>query len=133
MAQTASFKKLFDHLRQVDGRSLALRKAAEMIEMECASTDIGPASKPLRSDRLDGLLVPDQVVRDVAKDLRAQAESLEEEASKLQRKRLKISGTIDVQEEEENNQDSDKVKKFRMITRETHSSTNPMKTPQVQS
>ena len=118
MARTANLKRLFQHLRQVDGECLALRKAAELLEMTCAATDVGPASKPLCSDVLDGLLVPDKVVRDVADDLRAQARAIERRRDRWARAKFDFP----IEADDASGEDEDELvtpissKKYRIVT-----------------
>ena len=135
MARTTTRKKLFQHLRQVDGECLALRKAAELLETTCAATDVGPAARPLRSEMLDKLPVPESVVRNVARELRAQARVLERGIARLERQRVQIPDDCDIPADEDDDiqQNAGMPQKFHIIPRETRSSGNTLKGTRVQS
>ena len=115
MAQT-TIPKLFLRLQRLDGRSLALRRSAELLEREAVSGDIGPAVKPLRSSALYDTMIPEGVVRDILDDLRAQAKALERRRDCLIRKKLNIEADDASGDDEDELVTPISSKKYRIVT-----------------
>ena len=90
MMQPTTFSKLFSRLQQIDGKALALRRAAEHLEREAVAGDLGPAVRPLRSEALFDTLVPECHVRDMIDELNKQAKVLERERDRLMKTRFKL-------------------------------------------
>ncbi|MBM3495590.1 MAG: hypothetical protein FJX72_14900, partial [Armatimonadetes bacterium] len=91
MKATTTFSKLFATVQTIEGKRLALLRAADFLEWEAAATDLGPATKPLRSRALWNTDIPDDVVLDAIADMRLQARELEAERERL----LNATVTID--------------------------------------
>ena len=118
MMQPTTFSKLFSRLQQIDGKALALQRAAELLEREAVAGDLGPATRPLRSTMLYDTLVPDKIVRGMVDELNKQALSLERKRNWLMGKEFEfpIDAEDASREDEEELVTPGSPKKYRLVS-----------------
>ena len=90
MQKINTFNDLFHELQRLEGRRMCLLRAAEKLEQECATTETGPAVRPLRSVDLFDTVVPDDIVYQTVADMRIEARGLEGERDRLKNALLTV-------------------------------------------
>ena len=100
-------KNLIGKLLNLDGRRLGYLEAAEFLEWEFVSGDIGEAQKELRSERLNDMLVPEDAVLHAAEELRQHAEELKVELDRMEGVILRAAAAMHEDQSEETPADDD--------------------------
>ena len=92
MQKANTISDFFRQLQQLEGHRLALLRVAEMLEMDAATSDLGPARRPLRSNALFDTVIPDDVVWGVIATFKQQARELEAERDRLFQAPVTVKG-----------------------------------------